>query len=277
MGELRIGARREIRLVSRVETLTSEGTTALNRGSINTSSNVSPVPISLSCTPDPPTTPPKKEGIPNYPALEKTDKHPSEPGRLGPGASPSYSRDRAKIKKSRASLPMAAPDIFSVPRRFDMATLLVAMTGFSLLFTGMYLIEPLIQVGPLGMAIMAGLFVAVTMGQAVVIDGGDPRIASIIAGGLYWFAVAIFLGVLTQHSRLDACFLAAIVIFGPVAGYLAGTLVGGVFLIAFYLREWGVLSKQKSRIDTADDSPWHEPQIASTDANSNDSVLQPES
>jgi hypothetical protein len=121
---------------------------------------------------------------------------------------------------------MAAPNIFSVPRRFDMATLLVAMTGFSLLFSGMYLIEPLTQAGPLGMAVMAGLFVAVTMGQAVVIDGGDPRIASIIAGGLYWFAVAIFLGVLTQHSRLDACFLAAIVIFGPVAGYLAGTLVG---------------------------------------------------
>jgi hypothetical protein len=48
MGELKIGARIAIRLVSRVATLTSEGTTALYRGSMSTSSNVSPLAISLS-------------------------------------------------------------------------------------------------------------------------------------------------------------------------------------------------------------------------------------
>jgi hypothetical protein len=151
---------------------------------------------------------------------------------------------------------MPAPDIFSVPRRFDMATLLVAMTGFSLLFAFMYLIEPFTQAGAAGMAVISGLFIAVTIGQALVIKGGDPRMASIIAGGVYWVFAAIVLASSLGPNRADACILTTAVIIGPVTGYLAGTLVGGVFLVAYHLREHGFLKKRTPAHDPSDNSPW---------------------
>jgi hypothetical protein len=154
---------------------------------------------------------------------------------------------------------MTAPDIFSVPRRFDMATVLVAMTGFSLLFTVMYIIQPFTESGPMTMAVISGLFVAVAIGQALVINGGDPRVASIIAGGVYWFLIFILaaaVGRLSDVNAIDVSFLCIGVVLGPIAGYLAGTLVGGVFLVAYHLREHGFLKRRTPEANPADNSPW---------------------
>jgi hypothetical protein len=147
---------------------------------------------------------------------------------------------------------MTAPEIFSVPRRFDMATILVAMTGFALLFAGLRAMDARPEI----MASLAGLFVAVAIGQAFVATAGNPRTASIIAGGLYWFVASAVMGMGITSDRLDFCYLTLAVIFGPITGYLAGTLVGGVFLVAYHLREGGFLSRRATADDDDNESPW---------------------
>jgi hypothetical protein len=144
------------------------------------------------------------------------------------------------------------PDIFSVARRFDMATVLVAMLGYSLLFGGMLMLDA----WPSLIALFGAFFAFVAVGQAFAIRSGRPREASIIAGAIFWFFVAC--GLLTQ-APLDPCmFVSAMftaTVAGPIAGYLAGTLVGGVFLISHYLREADLLRRRSPQADE-DASPW---------------------
>lgn len=152
---------------------------------------------------------------------------------------------------------MPAPDLFSVPRRFDLATVLVAMLGFALLFAGMRSLD----MPPAAMAVLGGLFVAVAFGQWVANRRGRPREASIVAAGFYWFAFNAWL----MHGEgehgfvvlLFAVFASAIYSFPT--GYLVGTLVGGVFLVSHHLREHGLLRRRDASADHPHaESPWDE-------------------
>lgn len=133
-----------------------------------------------------------------------------------------------------------------------MATVLVAMLGYSLLFGGMLMLNA----WPSLIALFGAFFAFVAVGQAFAIRSGRPREASIIAGTIYWFSVAC---VMLIQAPLDPCtfvsavFIAAVA--GPIAGYLAGTLVGGVFLISHYLREADLLRRRAPQADE-DASPW---------------------
>jgi hypothetical protein len=156
---------------------------------------------------------------------------------------------------------MDKPDLFSVPRRFDMATILVAMTGFVLIFTLVQVVVQWLGYPRSTFAAVGGMFVFVAVGQAVSIRWKKPREASAIAGTAYWLAWAIIVVPITDETinrRDDFCALLAAMICGPISGYLVGVLVGGVFLVAYHLREGGILAKRPDAQPAPDQSPWQD-------------------
>jgi hypothetical protein len=152
-------------------------------------------------------------------------------------------------KPSQASV----PEVFSVPRRFDLATVLVAMLAYAVLFAVLH--APGVPRGVIG---FVGLFFAVVaVGQAVAIRWQSPRLASMLAATLFWLVVGgVALG--TRGGGCEACgvgMMAAVV--GPITGYLGGALVGGVFLVSHYLRESKWLGRQSADSTLGEPaSPW---------------------
>ena len=153
---------------------------------------------------------------------------------------------------------MPAPDLFSVPRRFDLATVLVAMLAFALLFSGL---RVYFDATPGAMAAIGGLFVAVAFGQWATADSGSPRKASMIAAGIYWFVFNLGLVYFSPHYGMDSTGLAMFtaLLYSIPSGYVAGTLVGGVFLVSHELREHGAFRRRDAEAERPHgDSPWDE-------------------
>ncbi|MGN6543730.1 MAG: hypothetical protein ACTHK7_01680 [Aureliella sp.] len=123
--------------------------------------------------------------------------------------------------------------IYSVPRRFDLATLFVVSTAFAMLFTllGYLRCSSLVKLA------WCGYFSGVGTAQAVLYNGRAPRLASVLAGGLF---SVFFAPPLSRSPDLSGVFCAGIGLFiaGVPSGYIAGTLIGGVFLVADKLRTW---------------------------------------
>ena len=139
-------------------------------------------------------------------------------------------------KSSQASV----PEVFSVPRRFDLATVLVAMLAYAVLFAVLH--APGVPRGVIG---FVGLFFAVVaVGQAVAIRWQSPRLASMIAATLFWLVLGgVALG--RGGGGCEVCGVGMMAgVVGPITGYLGGALVGGVFLVSHYLRESKWLGRQ---------------------------------
>jgi hypothetical protein len=119
--------------------------------------------------------------------------------------------------------------VYSVPRRYDLATIFVISLAFGLLFAGMRAMR-----WPPEVALLTGLFVSfVGLAQAILFKGSRPRLASVLAGIVFWLGCALIMGVWT--GGLYGLSLFAI-FQGTILGYFAGTLIGGVFLLADVLR-----------------------------------------
>lgn len=157
---------------------------------------------------------------------------------------------------------VAAPDLFSVPRRFDLATVLVAMLGFAILFAVMRWLD----MTPSAMALIGGLFTVVAFGQWIAASRGRPREASIVAAMVFVFA-GYLLEFVINRGGLEFTLIPRMILFslramllGVPSGYLVGTLVGGVFLVSHHLREHGALRRRDaSAVHPHGDSPWDEP------------------
>ena len=150
--------------------------------------------------------------------------------------------------------PNPTPDVFSVSRRFDLATILVAMLAYALLFAGMRLL----RAWPSVIGVVGLFFTVVAAGQAVAIRWNNPRAASVVAGTLFWIAFAIVVAV--AYGFGSSCEIAAalviLIMLGPILGYLAGALVGSVFLISHYLRETQTFRRHAPAKEEEADSPW---------------------
>jgi hypothetical protein len=150
---------------------------------------------------------------------------------------------------------MARPDVFSVPRRFDLATLLVAMAAFAALFGTLLMMNA----PPDMLAFLGGLFALVAAAQWLAAKWNCPRTASAIAGILFYWAA--YIAEALSHSRnwindvVIQMIPAALV--GSVGGYVAGALVGGIFLASHYLREWLGRGERSGMSKSAEsESPW---------------------
>lgn len=153
--------------------------------------------------------------------------------------------------------PKSAPDVFSVSRSFDLATVLVAMLGYAMLFAGMLLLDA----KPWFMGLMASFFAFVATAQALAIRWNNPREASILGGALFWAPWMAWS--LWRTWGLDVCSLGAGAFcgaaLGMILGYLGGALVGGVFLVSHYLRQSNLLRWGRSESPSPEsDSPWEE-------------------
>jgi putative addiction module component (TIGR02574 family) len=132
--------------------------------------------------------------------------------------------------------PATPARIYSVPRRFDLATIFVVTLAYSLLFGMM----KAISFPPIASAIVAGFILMVGAAQAFLFGGKQPRTASIIAGALiYSLALAVTWIVAgprmysTSQLLISASFT---IVGGAILGYLAGVFIGAVFLVADKLR-----------------------------------------
>lgn len=123
--------------------------------------------------------------------------------------------------------------LYSVPRRFDIATLLTVSFAYSLLFT---LLRQLGAEWPT-FAYFGGLSVVVGVAQAMFPYGNQPRWASALAGMGYSLLWCIGLGIIYGFLESDLiCAMFAAVVVGPMIGYLSGACEAGVFLVADMVR-----------------------------------------
>ena len=126
--------------------------------------------------------------------------------------------------------------VYSAQRRVDLFTIMVATGAYAFLFAGLRAMDA----SPWVFAIFAGFITVVGIAQAVLFGGRKPRLSSMIAG--VGCVAMIAVGQLMPWG-LDAFIRLLIVLFsslfyGIIFGYLAGTLVGGIFLVAERLRSW---------------------------------------
>lgn len=129
--------------------------------------------------------------------------------------------------------PANTSELYSAPKRFDLATIFVVTAAYSLLLGGLAMLDA-IPVVMVGFSVLAAV---VTGAQAYFQNTLNPRGVSIVAG-----MVVSTLFVWAGHVILRSYVAIPFTTFffglgcGSFVGYLMGTLVGGVFLVADELR-----------------------------------------
>lgn len=138
------------------------------------------------------------------------------------------------------SVRSSRPKVYSAPRRFDLSTIMVVTAAYALMFS---VINALFSSfgGAAGISIMVGVFVTlVGVGQAFMFGGRRPRTASILVGTI--LTCLIMFGSMALFARGGgASFMLPWVLVygvmtGAIYGYLAGVMVGGVFLVSDWIR-----------------------------------------
>jgi len=143
--------------------------------------------------------------------------------------------------------------LYAAARRFDLATIFVITAAYSLLFGALTAFDGVFDFGPAPLIIVGLVLAVVGAAQALCHGVANPRGVSVIAGGAAFVLFCLLmLGIRPQ--LLHGWFTVEIVIglfLAPVWGYIAGVLVGGVFLVADKLRN----RIQQSKIESAEDNP----------------------
>ncbi|HVT27305.1 MAG TPA: hypothetical protein VHE81_04740 [Lacipirellulaceae bacterium] len=155
-------------------------------------------------------------------------------------------------------------ELFSAPRRFDLATIFVVTAAFSILFGAMSAMD----FGPITEGIVGVLIAVVAAAQAYYQNVANPRGVSVVTGSISLTVMLVVLKIAQPHL-IPGPFFAVVLISGlsggAVAGYLAGVLVGGVFLVADLVRRKFInRGEEASSAERADDhesserdqSPW---------------------
>lgn len=126
-------------------------------------------------------------------------------------------------------------DLYSVPRRYDLASMFAISVAYAILFAGMRALS-----APPSSIVLTGIFFTmIGISQAVLFKGNRPRESSILVGVIGGLLCLIVFG-FTAGMSADEAILATIcgVFCSPFAGYLAGASIGGIWLVADYLRMW---------------------------------------
>ena len=124
------------------------------------------------------------------------------------------------------------PHEFSVPRRYDLATLMAVTMAYACLFGALRAWNA----APELVIWIAGFLTTVGAAQAILFGGRSPRRASVFAGMAFAAASYAVLMVIDTEGFTGFCFLIAASLCGAMFGYFGGVIVAGVFLVAHYLR-----------------------------------------
>jgi hypothetical protein len=133
-------------------------------------------------------------------------------------------------------------ELYSAPRQFDLATVFVILTAYSLLFAALTFMDQLIglELQPLLTIVIGFLVTVVAIGQAWYFHEANPRGVSVVVGAVAYTVVSIVLWMAYPRTFPNSflfVFLINGLIGGAVFGYCAGALVGGIFLVADVLRQ----------------------------------------
>lgn len=128
------------------------------------------------------------------------------------------------------------PQVFGVPRRYDLATLMAVTLAYACLFGALRALNA----PPEAMVWSVGFLTVVGAAQAVLFGGKCPREASCLAGIGFMLAVMLMERGLPRLREdlflVPILFLGAFFLPGIVLGYAGGAIVAGVFLVAHFLR-----------------------------------------
>lgn len=153
--------------------------------------------------------------------------------------------------------------VYGAPRVFDLFTLLAITLAFALLFALLGMLAPAVDATATDLVVMVGGFIVlIAIAQMWLFGSKNPRRASLFLGPIA-FPIACFsflrnsllpmmastIQATSFLSRIDAyafedpsvlfTLTAGLVLglpFGPLAGYLAGAVIAGVFLLADRIR-----------------------------------------
>ena len=125
--------------------------------------------------------------------------------------------------------------VYSAPRRFDLATMFVVIIVYSCLL-GLFVGVRLPNQATFS---VLGFLTAVAIAQPALFGGKMPRLASVIVGGVALPLIFVLLNFLVMGAPLSYALMGCVCCLplGISFGYLAGALVGGVFLIADWVRQ----------------------------------------
>jgi uncharacterized protein YhhL (DUF1145 family) len=131
---------------------------------------------------------------------------------------------------------------YGAPRVFDLFTMLAITLAFAFLFALLNLLSPALGVSAEGLVLAIGALVAIVgAAQMVLFNSKNPRLASFIAGPPALFAVICYpVYQVINDDLIGGIFYAGMLsaLFGILAGYLAGGVVAGVFLLADRFRNY---------------------------------------
>jgi hypothetical protein len=125
--------------------------------------------------------------------------------------------------------------IYSAPRCFDLATVFVVTFAYSIFFAFL----SVTGANPMVSVMLGGFITLIGVGQALLFGGKKPRAASIVTGATIMVVASIAWQIYDNRMRSDEFFVILLLsqtISGAISGYLAGVLVGGVFLVADAVR-----------------------------------------
>jgi hypothetical protein len=149
--------------------------------------------------------------------------------------------------------PSNTSELYSAPRRFDLATIFVVTAAYSLLLGGLTALD----FGPTVKIVAVGLLTVVAAAQAIFHQQANPRGVSVLAGAAaYTF---VFLILWLMYPRGNPFFVTVMIngiVFGSLLGYMAGVLVGGMFLVAERLRK-NLAPRQIDGDEPPEPSPKH--------------------
>ena len=133
--------------------------------------------------------------------------------------------------------PNSVVRLHSVPRRFDLATILVVTIAYALLFAGLRSL----RFPPFAFVVVVGFISCVGIGQALLLGGKKPRISSVLVGIVCFVGTSVFYAMSSGWAQFDVRFVALGVLWpaisGAISGYVAGVAVGSVFLISSVVRK----------------------------------------
>ena len=132
----------------------------------------------------------------------------------------------------------SAVRLYAVPRRFDLATIMVVTFAYALVLGA----SRMLKLPPHIVFHIAGFLSAVAIGQALLFRGKKPRLSSALVGAVYVVGVYAY-GALTREPSLLQFQVAIlriwffIALYGVIVGYFGGIAVGSVFLLSDVARK----------------------------------------
>ncbi len=182
-----------------------------------------------------------------------------------PGSKAALKKPRGPTLIDKLFDPSHTSDLYTAPRRFDLATIFVVTAAYSLVLGGLTAMgwPPIVKIG------ISLLAAAIAVAQALFKTRANPRGVSIVTGVAVctlftWIGFAAGAYRMLRIS-LPAATIIMGVVGGSISGYLIGTCVGGVFLVADLVRG---KFERRDLSDGGDSSPsdktktgeriWHE-------------------